>query len=153
MATKPPSGPSEQHFKVTQNDNQPRQGRRERSAPHFVGEPGGLHLVHWWVPLAGLAWSRFTLPSALLTFTPLTCVGFCQICSNTWATHTHNTQHTLCWTCSFFALPTPLLILLLHLPLSLSLRLANFVQLKFSFSFSLGWQRGLGLWVFVIIST
>lgn len=39
--------------------------------------------------MAGLAWSRFTLPSALLTFTPLTCVGFCQICSNTWATHTH----------------------------------------------------------------
>lgn len=95
-ATKPPSGHSKQHFKVTQNDNQPRQGRRE-GAPHFVGEPGGLHLVHRWVPLAGLAWSRFTLPSALLTFTPLTCVGFCQICNNTWATHTHttHTHHTL----------------------------------------------------------
>lgn len=140
---------SKQHFKVSQNDKQP---------PHHLEEPQCSRT--WWstprggfAPGAELAWSRFTLPSALLTFTPLTCVGFCQICSNTHMAHTHT--HTLSTLSAVHA--ASLLYLSPLPPLSLALlaalRLANFVQLKFSFSFSLGWQRGLGLWVFVIIST
>lgn len=63
-----------------------------------------------------------------------------QHMAHTHTPHTH-TAHTLCWTCSFFALPTPLLILLSSLSLFETRKFCAikiFVQLFFGLAARVG---------------